>query len=307
MATCTVAGKAGELFENHGSGVLAGVPWPVPTSATASIIEPGMGLEVYPRAMVKTERLVQWFLDHNGLSHDIRVDVRTHLVGRGMATSTATMRAGVRAAAALYGIQVPPSMLGPAMAAIEPCDADVEDGRTCLWDFQRGIQLSDAYNLPEATWALAVPTGEAGIVRTDDVDRVRPRYDQPTVRVLERALQNLEAALATGDLEGIARVASRSIEINIEFFPNPLYPAVASLLHEHGVLGIFGAHSGSALGVIASPEDPEELAARLADAVGPDVLVMAFTSPPPRSRRPFLELSQSLVFATSNVSIRRSA
>jgi uncharacterized protein involved in propanediol utilization len=284
-----VAGKWGELYEDHELGVLLGCPAPFPTIATMRLNDNGVVM-VNPRGYSKTRRLVEFLLRTyapRGTGAVVSVSSGQQ-DGCGLATSTWSMLAAAKATFELLKIPPDYTLLADEMVKIEPTDAiGVQDGHMVLWDFNRGRRLSDEYASPPAGFVGAVPLHRR--LLTADVARRRPIYTRRQRRALDGALAALCVALAKGDSRILAEAATISSEVNDMYFPKPELPVLRSLHRDGKIFGYFVAHSGTCYGAVCEPGEITDIFHEFRARFGTDYRVVAWVNGPSHQDVSFLD------------------
>jgi uncharacterized protein involved in propanediol utilization len=299
-ASMEVPGKVGEFVEDH-RGWLVPVVFPWATKVAVSIA-PGKGsIQICPTSFSKMRRVCELLL--RSFQREEGVDVKATVlrcppVGRGLATSTTTMFATCRALAAVLGVQTGPQEIARLLAHIEPTDAcTAQEGMLVMWDFLKGLPLSEEYRLPEGGYIGIVPLHRSLI--TDTIKR--PVYRRTELSRLEALFHEVPNALRAGDAPWLADASSRSIEINDTYFPKPELPILRQLRQSGAALGYFGAHSGTASGLITRPERFQEVfdevVRRMLSAWKEGYRVVGFRYTAEDQKRPFRFLHDRLVTA----------
>ncbi len=290
-----VARKAGELFQNHESGECMGMPHPEATVAVVVLTEEDDGVTVSPEAFWKTREIVERILQRYSMQIGARIMVECGTVGVGMASSTTSMRAAGMATYKAMGIHVEHAWLAAEMATIEPSDSNTSDGRLALWNFFKGARRSQDYSLPVGAYVVAIPPAHRTLL-TADVNRTRPRYTEAERVELAELRIDLLRTLKAGDTKGLARVASRSIEINDTYFPKSELRKLQELRNDGITFGHFGGHSGTILGAIGAVGDARMIAEKLASRLSSDWTI-AFYDYTARARmRPFLQIRPGFIY-----------
>jgi uncharacterized protein involved in propanediol utilization len=170
-------------------------------------------------------------------------------VARGLGSSTSDVLAAIRAVADAFGLTIPPADCAVLAVAAEGASDPVMFGDVpILFAQRRGLVLAElAARLPAFELVSVDITALRGVVHTDE--QVLPDYGPAQVREFGELLAALRAALAAGDVAGLAAVATRSALINAAVYQWDSSP-VELIAGESGALGWQLAHSGSVAGLI---------------------------------------------------------
>ncbi len=183
----------------------------------------------------------------------------------GLGSSTADVTAAMRALSHTLGFR-----LSPEVAAHLAVRAEVASNSTMLGDHavlfahREGLVLEDfGQALPplEVLGFNTDPT-EAGI---DTLDFPPARYTWWEVEAFRPLLGLLRRAVATQDAPLVGYVASASARLNQRYLPKPYFDDLEKLVERVGALGLQVAHSGTIVGLLFDPGDPD-LEARIAEA-----------------------------------------
>jgi len=170
---------------------------------------------------------------------------------RGFGTSTADVVGAIAATAAAAGADLGPEQIAQLAVGVEPSDGTMFPG-LALFD-HRHARRSE--NLGPAPPLLVVVLEFAGVVDTLEFNA---HLEMERLRALEpehrRAVDLLLRGLREGRPELIGRAATASARINQQLLPKPQLEAAIALGEMHGALGLCAAHSGTALGLLFSPD-----------------------------------------------------
>jgi L-threonine kinase len=268
----TANGTFGELLQGAlpGPGEVDGegrflVTLPVARWATARFEPgpPGAGLVVTPAGKTKSAALATALLTELGSPPDGSLVLHSSIPeGKGLASSSADLVATARAVTAALKRSVPARRLGAMLAAIEPTDGVLHPG-IVAFDHRRGVHLRTLGRLP-ALEVVAVDQG--GSVDTVAYNRCAAGFDRLERQRYAGLLARLAAAVAAGDLAAVGTVSTRSAELNQARMPNRNFAALRTICRGVGGLGLVACHSGTMVGVLLDPHDPE-YRARLSRAV----------------------------------------
>jgi L-threonine kinase len=67
----------------------------------------------------------------------------------------------------------------------------------------------------------------------------------------------MATAVARRDLAAVGAIATRSAQMNEVLAPKRTLPAVLDICSAVGALGVVAAHSGTMLGILLDPDDPD--------------------------------------------------
>lgn len=283
----TVPGKIGEFVEDQ-RGRLVGAQFPIATIATVIPTLDRPGVTVTPTGFWKTATLCQRVLEASGVNRlGVHVYIESILAaGKGCATSTSSMRAAAYALAEAIGELIDHESLAKEMAAIEPSDANVSDGRLVVWDFKRGQRLSPDFSLPHGAYVGGYPLDRW--LDTDVVQQQRPRYTGAECTQLDEVFAAIPDVLDRSDRPALATLATISATINNRYFPKPEFPLLHQLCRDQVIEGFWVAHSGVAFGIIAAPQQLERVFKEIACSIGSGYQLFGFCHDATTDGLPFL-------------------
>ncbi|MFT4100732.1 MAG: hypothetical protein QM674_06790 [Burkholderiaceae bacterium] len=192
--------------------------------------------------------------------------------GKGMASSTADVAAGVAATLACAGLYRTEQELARLITSIEPSDCTHYRGVADL-NFLTG-ELNERLPAPRDLRVLVVDCG--GAVETVAFERERARS---VYRRHANLVRDARAALRRGLRGGcnrlVAAAATASAELSQSILPKWAFERLRALSHL-GALGINCAHSGTVLGLLYEPSRicGERLRDRLLRTFGDDLPVV---------------------------------
>jgi len=178
---------------------------------------------------------------------EIRSDV-PH--GIGMGSSTADVTAAIRAIADFHGV-IPAAENVARIAVCAECASDsiMIDDRVVLFSHREGSVLE--------TFGHALPPmitvgcdADPGTGSVDTLGLQPPDYSAADIERFQYLRSELRAAVATGDVARLARVATASASISQRFLPKAAFSFLLRLCYSIGGYGIQVSHSGTVAGVI---------------------------------------------------------
>jgi uncharacterized protein involved in propanediol utilization len=188
--------------------------------------------------------------------------------GIGMGSSTADVTATIRAIAHYHGARPTAEEIGKiAVRAEYASDPIMIDDRVVLFAQRDGMVLeSFGPGLPPM-----IVVGCDADPQTGGVDTIAlspAAYSAADVYTFRSLRAEFRAAVATGDVRRLGRVATASTLISQRFLPKPALEFLLSLCRRHGGCGVQVAHSGTVAGIIFDPRhrvmhDVEECADRM--------------------------------------------
>jgi uncharacterized protein involved in propanediol utilization len=289
--SATLNGKRGELVQGQTSGgvdFLCAMPFPIAGSVKISV-RSGRHISTNPTGMHKTARFVRSLLDASSL-HEVGGHLEFTLqeqIGVGCGTSSQMMQLVYNALAANGHVVLSLSEYGQLISSLEPNDFFCSNGLTRLWDYKRGVHLSETFDLPLGCYVAAYPIGQT--LYTDDVDRQRPRYTQQQLDNFDNIFAELIPAARRGDLRAIGEMTCLSADINDIWFSKPSLPNLRSLVKARAAEGYFVGHSGTVVGAFhGDPDALESLLGAFSTAVGRGYDVAVYKQTRETRRHPFL-------------------
>jgi len=291
IGSATLSGKRGEWVQGQTTGgvdFLCAMPFPISASARIAL-RAGRQISTDPEGMHKTAKFARSLLDFASL-HEIGGHIRFTLhekIGVGCGTSSQMMQLVYNALAATSCALLNVSEYGRLIASLEPNDFFCCNGFTQLWEYKRGLRLSEAFGLPSGCYVAGYPTERT--LFTEDVDRRRPRYTAAEAQIFDDIFAELVPAARRGDTRAIGEMTAASADINDRWFPKLELGNVRELVRKRDADGYFVAHSGTVVG--AFHRDPDALHALLTAftaAVGRGHDIAGFSQTSETRKFPFL-------------------
>jgi uncharacterized protein involved in propanediol utilization len=251
------------------------VTFPIQAFSRATFVpEPGGNVvTVQPAGKVKSRLMAQIIVEHFGLQCGGLLTLQSDLPeGKGLASSSADLVATARALAAAFQLDIPVELLQSFMRQIEPSDGVMYPGVVAF--YHRKVELRQYIGqLPALT---VVSIDEGGQVDTIEFNRIPKPFNDAEKREYRQLLDELDRAIREQDVRAIGRVSTRSAALNQKLRPKQRLGDVGMVAQDVGALGVAVAHSGTCLGVLLSPEEPDyadklartrELLGQLSDSV----------------------------------------
>jgi uncharacterized protein involved in propanediol utilization len=166
--------------------------------------------------------------------------------GKGLASSSADLVATARAVADALDVTVGACEIEYFLRGIEPSDGVMHPGIVSY--YHREARLRHRLGFLPALTIVAHDAG--GTVDTVEFNRSTPLPGSRTRREYLRLLDNLAAAVRTGDLTAVGHIATRSAELHVRRFPRPGFKQLRVACRDLGGLGLVIAHSGTLLGIL---------------------------------------------------------
>lgn len=220
---------------------------------------PGAELHVQPASRTKSAVLARRMLARHGLPPGGVLTLSGTLpIGKGMASSSADLVASARAIADAYRLTLHPAEVEDLVCGIEPSDGVMYDGAVAFC--HREVRLLAVLgSMPPLT---VVGVDEGGVIDTVAFNKVPKAYALEDMYEYELMLAAARDAVKAGDAATLGELATRSARLNQRLAPKRLLEPVFELSRRHGALGVVAAHSGTALGVLLSDDDPDYEAKR---------------------------------------------
>ncbi|HEY3368671.1 MAG TPA: hypothetical protein VGK74_26740 [Symbiobacteriaceae bacterium] len=232
------------------------VTFPIQAFSRATFVpEPGgRVVSVQPPDKVKSHLMTQIILGHFGVKCGGCLTLQSDLpVGKGLASSSADLVATARALAAAFQLDIPVELLQRFMHQIEPSDGVMYPGVVAF--YHRKVQLRQYIGqLPALT---VVSIDEGGQVDTIEFNRIPKPFNEAEKLEYRQLLDELDKAIRDQDVRAIGRVATRSAALNQKLRPKQMLDDVGMVARDVDALGVAVAHSGTCLGVLLSPEEPD--------------------------------------------------
>jgi uncharacterized protein involved in propanediol utilization len=170
--------------------------------------------------------------------------------GIGMGSSTADVTAVIRAVADFHGVAPAPEEIAKIAVEVE-CASDpiMIDDRVVLFSHRQGTVLETlGRQLP--SMIVVGCDADPGTGTVDTLALPPAVYSAADIDAFRFLRSELRAAVATGDVARLARVATSSALINQRFLPKAALDFLLDLSARVGGYGIQVAHSGTVAGVI---------------------------------------------------------
>jgi uncharacterized protein involved in propanediol utilization len=255
IAAGTAFGTFGELLQGvlpDGTDFL--VTFPIDRWNTARFrLETGRPLRVFPAHKHKSLRLARMLLAAAGQPAGGTLVLDGELPdGKGLASSSADLVATARALSGVLGSDCSPTAVEDWLRRIEPSDGVMYPG-VVAFDHRRVRLRSSLGTLSPLT---VVAVDEGGQLDTVTFNAIPKPFPAATRREYAHLLDVLSAAVVSGDLATIGRVATRSAVLNQELNPKRWLTGMLNICDQVGGLGVVAAHSGTMLGLLLADGDP---------------------------------------------------
>ncbi len=170
--------------------------------------------------------------------------------GVGMGSSTADVTAAIRAIAGFHGVTPTAEEIGRiAVSAESASDPIMIDDRVVLFSHREGTVLETfGRRLPSMIVVGCEADPGAGVV--DTLTLPAAVYSAAEIDIFRSLRTELRAAVATGDVARLAKVATSSALISQRFLPKSAFDFLLQLCERTGGHGIQVAHSGTVAGLI---------------------------------------------------------
>jgi uncharacterized protein involved in propanediol utilization len=212
---------------------------------------------VTPSYKSKVKKAAELTREHLKLPHlggTIKVE-STIPETKGYGSSTADCIAAARSIADAVGHTWAEEQLAQLVVQAEVASDNFMFSRAVLFAHREGVVLEDyAQHLPKLE-VIGVDTSEDSYV--DTLEHPPARYSWRQLQSFRTLTGALRRAIRLGDIHLLGRVATASAVINEHFLPKPRFREVLRTAESAGALGVAVAHSGTVLGVLFDPEDPE--------------------------------------------------
>lgn len=245
------------------------VTFPIRAFSRAVFVpEPGGSVvTVQPAGKVKSRRVAQLILEHFDLQCGGTLTLQSDLPeGKGLASSSADLVATARAVATAFRLEIPVELLQSFMRQIEPSDGVMYPGVVAF--HHRKVELR--HYLGQLPAITVVSIDEGGQVDTIEFNRLPKPFSDADKHEYRQLLDELDRAIREQDVRAIGRVATRSAVLNQKLRPKQRLDDLSMIARDVGALGVAVAHSGTCLGVLLSPEEPDyaEKLARTRELLG---------------------------------------
>jgi len=206
-----------------------------------------IGHELFSKAIVACQKLLARFNLPSGGYLRLYSSIPR---GKGMASSSADIVAGMRAVADSYSLSISEEMMSKIASEIEPTDGVMYEN-VVAYDYLGGTLIEKLGKLP--------PYHLIGLDLGGTVDTVL--YNQQPIQYTSQQLQDLKSAydlvkvgIKHQYLPSIISAATISARINDHFLPKPLFNEI-EYLSSLCQGGIVTAHSGTILGILYDPKE----------------------------------------------------
>ncbi|ADG82171.1 GHMP kinase [Thermincola potens] len=244
-------GTCGELIQGLWNGVNFLVTCPINMYSTAVVeLSPDMDELILPAGREKTAAAVRKLLssvEADGIGGYIHITSDLP-AGKGMASSTADITAACVAVAQALGKKVPAGEIARIALSVEPTDGLMFPG-IVAFDHLRGKICRPMAGVPDLDILIIDP---GGIVDTNEFNaRLNLKFlNRINERTVMQALEQLEWALAQGDLKMVGACATTSAYANQKILEKPLLAELHKVCTDFGGVGVNVAHSGTVIGML---------------------------------------------------------
>jgi len=250
-------GTFGELLQgvlpDEGRNFLVTLPIGLYSSARFTALPGCRELHVFPAYKVKARQLAERLLGLFDLPTGGVLCLRSELAeGKGCASSSADMVAAAQALRSAFDLTLPPTLLAPLMASIEPSDGVMYRGIVSFYH-REGMLRNFLGRLPPLT---IIALDEGGQVDTVAFNRRAGSRSADEQREYAALLLALERAVVSGDLRAVGEVATSSAILNQRILPKAHLDLLIDLRERHDALGVVAAHSGTYVGLLLDPAAP---------------------------------------------------
>lgn len=170
--------------------------------------------------------------------------------GIGMGSSTADVTAAIRAIADFHGATPTAEEIGR-IAVLAECASDpvMIDDRVVLFSHREGVVL-ETFGPRLPPMIVVGCDADPGTGTIDTIALPPAVYSAADIDTFRSLRSELRAAVATGDVARLARVATSSALISQRFLPKSAFDFLLDLCERTGGCGVQVAHSGTVAGVI---------------------------------------------------------
>jgi uncharacterized protein involved in propanediol utilization len=217
-------------------------------------------VRVEPEWKVKAHRAVELALGYsNKTSWGGLLKISSNIPLKwGLGSSTSDVTAAIRATVNAFGKRLDPREIAHlAVRAETASDSIMFSERTVLFAHREGIIIEDFYGpLPEFA-VLGFNTDNSG-TGIDTLSFPPVRYSRSQIDLFQPLVRLFRLAIRTQNLSLIGQVASASAHINQRYLPKPHFDRLKAIVQSVGASGFQVAHSGTVVGIIFDPKDPEK-------------------------------------------------
>ena len=257
--TVKVPGTCGELMQGIIAGVNLQISCPIDMYSTVRVTrnDSEAGIEIKEEA-AKTKLAIEKTLEYynyNTQNIGLRVDLQSELlVGKGMASSTADIVAGIIAAMIILGVEIDKKVIQEIAVSIEATDGCFLTELTAFNHLQ-GQELANLGSVKTPLPLLIFDCG--GRINTTQFNA---RADLARLKLAkEKQVKQAYQLIARGIKEGNNRLIGQGATLSSLANQSILYkPQLAKILEvvaaEKKVLGINIAHSGTLIGVLLATQ-----------------------------------------------------
>ena len=242
----------GRLSEEHGDFL---VTLPISRYSYAIYVaDPTcQDVTVFPPEKQKSKMLACLLFERYTLPHGGRLILQSELpAGKGLASSSADLVATARAISSCFHLSIPSSLLATLMCRIEPSDGVMYPGVVSF--YHRQGRLREFLGMVPPLTIVGIDEG--GEVDTLQFNTVPKAFTYTEELEYQDLLKVLSDAIRQQDVHLIGQVATRSAVLNQKLNPKQMLGEVMALCQEVGGLGVVTAHSGTCLGILLSPDEP---------------------------------------------------
>ena len=245
----------GELIQgqlNPGEDFLLSLPVDLWSKAEVHLTPSCACITCHPGHKTKSVKAVRSLLNHLGLNEwGAHIRIRSNIPeGKGMASSTADIRAVCEAAANALGIELNPHLLSSLAIHIEPSDSTLY-AKPVIYNHRQGEALFELNPIPPMD-VLLIDTG--GTVDTLDYNHEHKHFKKNEFAQYHESLNMLSEGIKCKDPVLIGKAATQSAFLNQRFLHKPELPVLNELVKEFHVYGLCVAHSGTVIGLLLNED-----------------------------------------------------
>lgn len=250
------------IFEDEEEGTLHRALITLPcrqyTSTSVFYINPfSRTVTVSPTWRTKACRAAKLTLVYGGLA-----DYGGHLVvnsnvpvGWGLGSSTTDVTSAIRSVAEAADIMLTPTTIAEIAVQAEIASDSIMFGQNVVLFAQRDAKVLEDFGAPLPSFEIvSINTSPNGI---DTLCLRLPDYDWSEIRTFQMLRALIRNAVSKQDRYLLSCVATASARINQRHLSNPLFDKLERICEENGALGLQVAHSGTVIGLLFDPSDPD--------------------------------------------------